>query len=317
MPEENKIYDLIIIGAGGAGLSASIYASRYKITHLVFAKVLGGTITTAHIVENFPGFTSVAGQDLAAHLVSHAKELGGLIKEEEISHAAKVDGIFELTTIGGSRYQAKTIILATGSQRKRLDIAGEKDFLGKGISYCSTCDAPFFRNKTVVVVGGGDSALTASLHLSEFAGKVYVIYRGSQLRAEPTWIESVSKNPKIEVIFNTNIIEILGTQVVQEIRLDVPYKDKPTLAVDGVFIEIGAVPGTVLADQLGVKLDEKGYVDLGQNNSTNVPGVFAAGDLTNGSSGLRQLVTASSEGAIAAAGVYGYLKQKAPAPSWG
>jgi thioredoxin reductase (NADPH) len=317
MNDELETYELIIVGAGGAGLTASIYASRYKINHLIFGKVPGGTITTAHIVENFPGFTSIAGLDLGQHLVRHAQELGVSVKEEEISTAVKVGSDFEVSTTSGQRYRAKTLILATGSQRKRLDIPGEKEFLGKGVSYCATCDAPFFRNKKVAVIGGGDAAATASLHLAEFSEKVYMVYRGSQMRAEPTWLEAIKRNPKIEIVYNTNILEILGSEVVKEVRLDSPHQGKPSLAVDGVFIEIGAVPGTVLAEQLGVSLDEKGYVKVGTNNSTNIAGVFAAGELTTGSSGLRQLITAASEGAIAAAGVYSYLKQKSPIPQWG
>ncbi len=303
------MYDLIIIGAGPAGLTASIYASRYRIRHLVIGKDLGGTMGLAWQVENYPGFKRISGMELTKKMVEQVKGLGGEIKLSEVSELAKLtEGIFAVKTTGGQTYQAKTLIIATGIRRRELGVPGEKEYLGKGVSYCAVCDAPFFRGKTVAVVGGANAAAQAAVHLAEFAKKVYLIYRRKPLRAEPIWRERVEKNPKIEIIYETNVVRILGKRgLIGGVELDNPYQGNKYLAVDGVFVEIGGVPGTELAKKLGVEVDEKGYIKVGLDMGTNIKGVFAAGDIANAAGELQQIVTACSEGAIAATSVYRYF----------
>lgn len=226
---------------------------------------------------------------------------------------------FEIKTDKGI-YQAKTLILAMGASFRHLNIPGEDKFLGRGVSYCVTCDIPFFRDKVVAVVGGGDSAVTGAIHASAFAKKVFIIHRRDEYRAEPAWVERLRKNDKIEEILENEVREILGVETVGGVVLAKPYKGKKILSVDGIFVEIGQVPSSALAAGLGVELDVRGYVKVDPGMKTNVSGVFAVGDLAAVSGGIlfRQFVTAASDGARAAASVYQYLHQGAiPVPSWG
>ncbi len=306
------MYELVIIGIGPAGLAASIYASRFRIKHLLIGKELGGAMALASSVENYPGFEKISGLELAEKMAIQVKNLGGEIITDEIIKIEKENNSFLLETALGKKLRAKTIIVATGTMRKKLNVPGENEYLGKGVSYCSTCDAAFFKNKVVAVIGGANAAAMGAVHLSEFAQKVYLIYRGENLRAEPIWIERIMENPKIEVIYKTNVEEILGDGVkVNAVNLDTPYKGGRNLAVDGVFIEIGGIPGVDLVKPLGVKIDEKGFIKVDFNMSTNIPGVFAAGDVASSAGELQQIVTAVSEGAIAATSVYRYLRQVA------
>lgn len=305
---ENKIYDLIIIGAGPAGLSASIYASRYKLEHLIFGMGQGGQMNEIHMLENYPGFISISGRELIQKMVEQAANFGIEIKNESVSlMKKKEDGNFEIETSRG-KYSAKTIILAMGAEYRKINIPGEEEFVGKGVSYCATCDAPFFRNKVVSVIGGGNSAGVVALELAEYASKVYLIYRGEKFSIEPVWMDKILANKKIEAIKGTNIIEIKGRQKVEKIILDKPYNDKTFLEVDGVFVEIGSEPGVELAQKIGIETDEKNFIKINPDQSTNIDGIFAAGDVTTGSNKFRQVLTAAAEGAIAANSIYKKLK---------
>lgn len=303
------MYDVIIIGAGPAGLTAGIYASRFKLKTLIVGKMPGGYVSESHKIENYPGFKSIKGYELTQKLVEHATSSGVELKTEVVMKIRKLEDGFEITTSSGKKYDGKALILAYGLRRRKLNIPGEDKFLGKGVSYCTVCDATFFRDKTVGVVGGANSAVTGALQLAEVAKKVYLIYRRDKLRADPVLVERVLKNPKIEVIYNTNIIEVGGKKKLEYVILDNPYKRSKRLRLDGIFIEIGFVPDMFLAEQLGIAKDENGFVKINQDCSTNVKGVFAAGDLTNGSNNIKQIITAASEGAIAAISVYSYLRR--------
>jgi thioredoxin reductase (NADPH) len=216
---------------------------------------------------------------------------------------------FELKTENDEILEAKTLIIATGTQRQKLNIPGEAEYLGKGVSYCSTCDATFFKEKIVAVVGGSNAAVMSALHLASFAQKIYLIYRRKPLRADPIWVERVEKEPRVEIIYETNVVEIIGDgQKVTALKLDKAYQGSIQLKVDGLFIEIGGKPGTELVKSLGVDLDEKGYIRVKPDMSTNISGLFAAGDVANASGELQQIVTAASEGAIAANSIYYFLK---------
>jgi len=313
------MYDLIIVGAGAAGLAASIYASRYKISHLIFGETLGGQGMLAGTVENYPGYVSISGPELMKNFVNQVKHYGVEIKQEKVGGLAKIENGFEATTDKG-KYQAKTLILAMGASFRHLNIPGEDKFLGRGVSYCTTCDIPLFRDKVVAIIGGGDSAVTGAIHASAFAKKVYIIHRRNEYRAEPVWVEKLKQSKNIEEILSTQITQISGGEKVESISLDKPYQGSQILKVDGVFIEVGQVPSSVLVGQLGVELDERSYIKVNPGMVTNIAGVFAAGDLTAIQGGIlfRQFITAASDGARAAASVYQYLhKGQAPTPSWG
>jgi len=291
-----KKYDLIIIGAGPAGLTAAIYAARYKLDVLVIGKLIGGLAGEAYEICNFPSYKKILGFELMTKMLNQVKELDVEIKLEEVLDIKKQKD-FEIIT-DKDRYFSKKIILATGSERRKLKLDREKEFTGKGISYCATCDAGFYKDKIVGVVGGGDAALTSALLLTKFAKKVYIIYRREKFcRAKPTWIDEVKKNKKIFPIFNSNITKLIGKEHLEEVELN----KKKKLKVDGLFVEIGNIPNTKLAEKLKVKLDcENIAVDKKQR--TNIKGMFAAGDITNNP--LKQIVTACAEGAIAANSVY-------------
>ena len=309
------MYDVLIIGAGPAGLTASIYASRYKLSNLVIGKVPGGTIAYAHKVENFPGVPGISGVELGQRMLEQAKSLGVEIMVENVEKIGTVSTevgkslLFKITTNSGKKFEARTLIAALGTERRKLNVPGEKEYLGKGISYCVTCDAPLFKGKTVILVGGSNAACSGAIHLASFAEKIYLIYRKNELRAEPVWVEEVKENPRIEVIYNTNLTEVLGDGAkVTGVKLDVPYRGNSSLSTGGVFIEIGGQPLSSLLLPLGVELDENSYVKVDERMGTNIPGLFAAGDLTTKSLILQQVVTACADGAIAANSVFEYVK---------
>lgn len=302
--------DLIIIGAGPAGLSASIYASRYGLPHEIIGSVPGGIVNEAAHVCNFPTELEIKGFELAQKIQAHAEHLlGEKIRIDTVIDLKKEKDHFTIQLQSGQKHQSKTILIATGTKRRHLDVPGEKEFLGKGVSYCATCDAMFFKNKIVAVIGGSDAANTAALTLAHVCKKVYIIYRRGQLRGETAWIEAVKKEPKITVIYNTNITTIKGSNTVEAVTLDKPYKNSTELAVDGVFIEIGAVPNTILFKNLAVKTTEEGLIIVNEKQQTSIPGIWAAGDCTTGSNRFRQVITACAEGAIAVFNIFQALKK--------
>jgi len=302
-------YDLIIVGAGPAGLTASLYAARYKIKHLVIGDPFASMICESHLLENFPGFEKISGLEFITKLSQQVKNYGIEINSAKVVRLTKKD-LFQVKLNTGQEFFAQSLIIATGTERKKLTIPGEKEFLGRGVSYCATCDAPLFKGKTVAVIGGANSALMAADLTSQYAQKVYLIYRGKEFRAEPIWQERIKENKKIVSVFERNVIEIKGEEGIKEIILDQEYENKKSLKVDGVIIEIGAEPVLGIIKDLGVEVDEQGSIKIEKDGSTNIAGIFAAGDVTNGSNKFRQVITACAEGAIAALGVYNYLKKK-------
>ncbi len=302
-----KIYDLIIVGAGPAGLTASLYASRYKIDHLVIGNPFSSLICEAYLLENFPGFEKISGLEFIEKLIKQVKKYKVEIIQEEVLKIKKND-LFKVETDSKKIFSSKSLIIATGTERKRLFIPGEKEFLGKGVSYCATCDAPFFKRKIVAVIGGSNSALMAADLLAKYAEKVYIIYRKKEFRAEPIWQERIKNNKKIILIFERNIIEIKGKEKVEEVILDQEHENSRSLKVDGVIIEIGQEPVSKLVKEIGVELDKQGLIKIKRDGSTNIKGLFAAGDITTGSNKFRQVITACAEGAIATLGVYKYLR---------
>jgi len=298
------MYDTIIIGGGPAGLTAAIYAARYKLKTLVLSGMIGGAITESPDVCNYPGYKKVTGLSLMHTTQEQAKELGAEIIMEEVKEITKSDPFTVKTS--SHEYQARSIILCQGMKRRKLKVPGETEFTGKGVSYCATCDAAFFRDKKVGVVGGNDSAAIAALLLAEFAEKVYIIYRKDKLRAEPAWIDKIEKDEKIEVIFNTNVTEIKGDAMVEKVIFD----DGKEFELGGLFIEIGGDPDSLLAKDLGVELDESGFIKVDTTQKTNIRRVYAAGDITDNLNKFMQVVTAQAEGALAANSVYTELKKE-------
>jgi thioredoxin reductase (NADPH) len=303
------MYDLIIIGAGPAGLGASIYASRYKLNHLVIGEEIGGQVTKAWKIENYAGIQSISGEELIANFVEQAKNLGASIVASSVNKITKQSTYFEVQTSDGKKYETQGIILALGMKAKRMNIPGEVEFLGKGVSYCATCDAMFFRGKDVAVIGGGDSAASSALHLAQFANSVTLLYKEGTKKFDPHWDDLMRENGKIGRVSFDNINCINGDDRVGGVEYETALQKKE-LSVEGVFIEIGSVPGIVIATDLGVNVDDQGYIVVDQTQATNVENVYAAGDATTGSNKFRQIITAVSEGAVAAGSVYKKIKLK-------
>jgi thioredoxin reductase (NADPH) len=321
------LYDLIIIGSGPAGLTASIYASRYKIPHLIIGRMPGGLAGTAHKIYNFPSYQEISGMKLMAKMQEQAEALGGKILLDEVVRIQK-DNYFTVFTKANKKFKSKTILLAIGTRRRKLGLENEDKFLGKGISYCATCDGFFYKDKIVAVIGGGDAASTASLILTDIAKKVYQIFLEDEMHGETAWIEQVIKNPKIEIISNNSVIGLEGADKLntshsvssaapaegpaklKKILLDKPFQGNKELAIDGIFVEIGSIPETTLSEQLKLKTKKPGYIITNHDQSTNIKGVWAAGDITTGSNEFRQITTACSEAAVAAENIFKFLKNR-------
>lgn len=304
-----KMLDLIIIGGGTAGVTAAIYAARYKLNFIMLAESIGGWLNEIHKIENYPGFSSISGFELIKRYEEQLKYLNiPLIKENAVNIEKTDDNNFKVATNADKKYTAKSIIIASGSKKQTLDVLGEKEFLGKGVSYCAICDGMFFKGKKVAVIGGANSAVSAALHLAKIADYVYLIYRKGKLRADSVLVESAEKDNKIDIIFNTNLTKINGKDVVESVELDKEYKGKKEIVLDGVFIEIGLVPIVSLVNNVGVKLDSRKQIKIDEKGLTNISGIFAAGDVTNGQGELKQLVTAAAAGAIAATSANKYLE---------
>jgi len=307
MMNTDKTYPLAIIGAGPAGLSASIYASRYGVGHVVIGHLPGGQISETHEIDNYPGVDAAGGFEFAESLVAHARKFGAPIENRMVKKSAREDGGFVTTLDGGSEIRSRMILLATGTKRRTLGLEREADFLGRGVSYCATCDGFFYRGRTVVVIGGNNSAAGAAVYLSGIASKVYLVYRGEKLRAEEHVLKTLRAHPNVEIVLGTNVVSLVGEETLTAVKLDRTYEGSDTLPTDGLFIEIGSDPNADFARDLGVATDEGGFIRVAADMSTSVPGIFAAGDITDGSAKFRQVITAAAEGAIAARSIHAAL----------
>jgi thioredoxin reductase (NADPH) len=302
-------YDVIIVGAGPAGITAGIYANRYGLKTLIIGKDAGQT-ADAWVIENYPGVESIKGMELMDSFRRHAEKLGiEVMLMTTVSGISKAKDGFVVKTGDGQEFSCKAVVLAIGMQKSKMGLHNENKFLGKGVSYCATCDAAFFKGKIVGVVGGNDSAVTAALLLAEHSKQVYIIYRKEALRAEEAWLKKIRENPKIKVITNALPKEVKGDTLLRSVVMEVNGKPEE-LKLDGLFIEIGHEPETSLPKQLGAETDENGRIKIDDKMLTNVPGVFAAGDVTGRPDKLRQIITAAAEGAIAATSAYKYIKSK-------
>jgi len=303
------LFDLIIIGGGPAGLTAGIYAKRAGIDTVLIEKSLpGGIITTTDRVENYPGFPDgISGMELGQRLEDQAKRFGLDIVFGKAIKLEVINSIKEIYTEEHS-YSSKAVIIATGSEPKKLGIPGEETFIGKGVSYCATCDGPFYKDKNVAVIGGGNGALEEALFLTKFAKLVTVIHRRGDLRADKVLQDKAAANPNIFLKLNTVVDEIKGDDKIRSLKLtDTLSNKKASINVDGVFIYAGLKPNTDFIKDI-IKLDENGFILTDEKLATNIPGVFAAGDIRK--KGLRQVVTSVADGAIAVASVKEWLESK-------
>lgn len=297
-----KTYDLVVLGGGPTAIACAIYAARFALDVLIVGKIFGGLIATTDIVENYPGITSTSGQGLMEMFKDHMNSLNIPYISDEIRSIENAGDYFVLQSFF-QKFKARSICIATGSERRKLGIPGEAEFAGKGVSYCATCDGPFYRDKVVSVIGGSDSAAKEALFLAQNVKKIYIIYRREEIRAEPINKKKVYENEKIEIINNTNIVEIVGRTNVERVIFD----NGKELEVDGVFIEIGSVPNSEIAQGIGVKTNERREIIINRKSETNISGIFAAGDVADAP--FKQAITGVAEGVIAAYSAFDYLKE--------
>ncbi len=302
------IYDLIIIGAGPAGVSASIYATRKRLRTLIISKDFQSQVSLGISVENYLGFKNITGVELAKKFEEHLKSQEIEILTGEVVKIKKENQFFEIITNKGERYVSLVIIIASGADLRFVGVPGEKEFISRGVSYCTTCDAPFFKDKVVAVIGGGNSGVISAIELTSYARKVYLLEYQPNLVADELEQERARANEKITILTSSLLKEIKGNSFVEKIIYEnLKNKEKKTLNIDGVFVSIGTQPATSFIKEL-VDLNEKGEIMIDiKNGQTKTPGLFAAGDVTNIE--YNQIIIAAGEGAKTALSVYEYLRQ--------
>ncbi|MVX66628.1 thioredoxin-disulfide reductase [Clostridium chromiireducens] len=296
--------DIIIVGGGPAALTAALYAGRAGLDALMLEKQYeGGQIVTTNEVENYPGFRSITGPELANTMYEHAKDFGSNMKYEEVIDI-KIDGDIKKVITGAQTYESKVVILSMGAQPKKLGIDREEELTGKGVSYCATCDGGFYRKKVVAVIGGGDTAVEDALHLSRLAEKVYVIIRKDSLRANRSAQKKLFETNNVEIILNSVVTKLEGEERLSGIEITNNNGQVDHLEVNGVFVAIGSDPSTELVKDL-VALDKNGYIIADESCKTNVEGIFAIGDIRTKE--VRQVLTAAADGAVSIYGAEKYL----------
>jgi thioredoxin reductase (NADPH) len=306
---EIKTYDVIIIGGGPAGLTAGLYTSRSRLnTLLIEIGLLGGQMTTTELIENYPGFPQgITGEELSRLMEEQAKRFGLEVVSQEAVEV-KIEGDMKVIQANGTTYRCKALIICTGNEWRKLGVPGEKEFTGKGVSYCATCDGAFFQDSQIIVVGGGDSALTEALYLTKFVKELTIIHRRDSLRGTKIYQERVFANPKIKLLWNSVVQEIKGDSIVRSAVIkNVKTGEGTEISIEGVFLFVGLSPRTQFLKGL-VNLDEAGYIVTDENGETSVKGIFAAGDCRKKL--LRQVATAVGDGAMVAFAVEKYLEAK-------
>jgi len=292
------MYDLIVIGGGPGGLNCALYAARYSLKVLMLSDKPGGQMAYTSSIRNYLGYENISGMELTNKFVKHVKKEGAEIKQEKV---ISIEKGFTIQTNKG-KYKSKSVVIATGANRKKLE--GAEKFENKGVVYCATCDGPLYKNKVVAVVGGSNAAATTTLYLSDIAKKVYVIYRGKNLRSEAVLVKEIDKRKNVKVFYDVNIKEFVGKTYLDKIILD----NRKSLDVDGVFIEIGSTPASDIVKNL-VKLN-KGLVKVDKDLKTSLDGMYAIGDVVDTTGDFRQICISIAEGAMAARSVLEYLQRK-------
>jgi len=294
-----KTYDLIIIGSGPAGITAGIYAKNFGLDCLILGEKIGGLINAASKVENYPGIFNISGENLTKEFEKHRKYLKIDFKKQKVENIKKLKDCFKVFT-NKNEYLCKSLILAFGTETRKLNIKNLNKFEKKGVDYQLNGD---YRKKIVAVIGGANAAVMNAVTLSKQAKKVYLIYRKEKLRADNIWVQRVKKIKNVEIIYKSNVIDLIGKEKLEKIVLD-----NKKLKIDNLIIEAGYIPNTYLIKEMGIKTNKMGYIKTDQKQATNISGVFAAGDITTGSNEFRQIITACSEGSIAVLSVFNWLK---------
>ena len=302
-------WELIIIGAGPAGLAAGIYGVRSGLKTLVLEeKIAGGTVVDAPVIENYLGFPSISGFDLAQKMVDHAKNLSVSIHEFEAITKLNLKGEEKIVTTDKGAYSAKALIIASGSRYRELGVPGEREFRGRGVSYCGLCDGPLFKGKRILVVGGGNSALITTLYLAGLAAEVKIAHRRDSFRAEEALVRAIEKKENVKILWDTEVKEIKGEKLVNKtVLLNSKTQMTQELQAEGVFVQVGEDPNSQLAREAGVAVNEDGYVIVDMLQRTNILGVYAAGDVTNHP--VKQIGTAVGQGITAAIEAYGHVRR--------
>lgn len=302
-------WDLVVIGAGAAGLAAGVYGARSGLrTIIIEEKLAGGTTADAPLVENYLGFQSVSGIELSQKMVEHARSSGVTIKEFEGVDSLRIETPKKTIQTQKETYTCRALIIASGSHYRPLDVPGEKEFRGRGVSYCGLCDGPLFKGKHVLVVGGGNSALITAHYLADLASQVEVVHRRETFRAENALVQGLNDKKNVEVLWNTELKEITGEKVVERVvLLDNRSGETKELLADGVFVQIGEVPNSEIAREANVAVDKDGYIIVDDLQRTNISGVYAAGDVTN--CPVKQIGTAVGHGTTAAVEAHGFIRR--------
>jgi thioredoxin reductase (NADPH) len=306
---EEKIYDVIIAGAGPAGLTAAVYTSRANLSTLMIERgIPGGQMANTEDVENYPGYDHILGPDLSNKMFEHAKKFGAEYAYGDVKEIIDGEEYKTVKAGGGKEYKARSIIIGTGAEYKKLGIPGEKELSGRGVSYCAVCDGAFFKNKELVVVGGGDSAVEEGVYLTRFASKVTIVHRRDKLRAQKILQDRAFDNEKIDFIWNHTVKEINAdnNKVGSVTLVNTEDGEEREFKTDGVFIYIGMIPLNEAVKDLGIT-NENGYVETNSEMETKIPGIFAAGDIREKT--LRQIVTATGDGSIAAQSAQHYVEE--------
>ena len=305
MTTQNGQYDVLIAGQGAAAFAAALYAARYQMSALIVGEVFGGETATGGIIENYPGHPEIDGFDLMMKFREQVDKYDVPVVDGKVVSLEMADHCYEARTGEGETYQASTVILAVGRERRKLGLEHEDEWMGRGVSFCSTCDAPLHRGNVVAVVGGGNAAVEGAVLLGKYARQVYIVYRQDRFtRPEPVNIRRLEESANVTQLLGTNVVELKGEDGLTGVVLDRAHNGSSELALEGLFIEIGADPRVDMANQLGLQLNDKDEVVVDKHMRTSVHGIFAAGDLTDASGDLKQTITAAAQGAIAATSAY-------------
>jgi len=304
-----KKWDLIIIGAGPAGLTAGIYGVRSGLKTLIIEeKMAGGTAADAPIIENYPGFERITGAELMQKMSAHCIGAGVRIHEFEKAISLDLKGEEKIVKTDKAEYAAKAVIIATGTSYRELGVPGEKEFKGRGLSHCAVCDGPLFKGKRVLVVGGGNAAVATALYLADLASEVKIIHRRDSFRAEESLVKDLLGRGNVKVFWNTQLKEIRGERLIEKaVLLNLITGETWELPVDGIFVQVGETPNSQIAKEAGVEVDENGYIKVDVRQRTNIPGVYAAGDVTTYP--VKQVGAAVGQGVTAALEAYGYIRR--------
>ena len=314
MDGQRKV-DVLIAGQGAGAFAAGLYSARYQMNTVIAGETFGGETAIGGVIENYPGAPDIDGFDLMLKMQEQVQKYDVPIMSAKVEHIRRVDGCFEVDLSDGTIIHAASVVLAVGRERRKLGLAHEDDWTGRGVSYCSTCDAPLYRGKNAAIVGGGNAAVEGAILTARYATDVYLIYRRERFtRPDPVLLRLLNEAENVHVLFETVVTELIGSDEsgLEAIRLSRPYEGSDVLRVDGVFVEAGADPRLDLPHELGLDINpQTNEVHVDKMMRTGVDGVYAAGDLTDGSGPLKQTVTAAAQGAIAALSAYHHVSSRA------